>query len=1393
MGPPNDENPSHMETVNQESLSRWRTRLANLTELILPTDFPRTIPPKIVEADLAHALGENAALALMSLSLAARQNTLSSSTSSASPFTILLAAFIVLLHKYTGEDDIAVGSSSSVANPLVLRMNVADENSFLDVVNTVLKACTEEEAAADELPFADLLNGLFDNGNAESQPSLFKVRFFDLTETTPATLQATTSSSSCDITIFVTQSPSVRRILPIELRVTYNTVLFARERMLDTLDQLEMILTAAAKDPSSPIGKITVVTERARRVTPNPIGDLGWDKFEGAIPDIFARNARAHPDRTCVVESRDSNVLSLNDLRQFTYKHIHEASNIVAHHLMRNGIQREDVVVLYSYRGVDLVVAIMGVLKAGATFSVIDPAYPSQRQTIYLSVAQPRGLVVLRKAGVLSDEVRDYAKDNLHIACEIPALELLDDGSVIGGQVNGVDILHDAQAFKSQDTGIVLGPDSVGTLSFTSGSTGIPKGVRGRHFSLTHFYPWMKQEFGLSEQERFTMLSGIAHDPIQRDIFTPLFLGAQLRIPTANDIGSPGRLAEWMAAHEITITHLTPAMGQLLSANATTAMPRLRNAFFVGDVLTKRDVLRLQHLAVNVNVINMYGTTETQRAVSYLRVPPPSTNPGFLSEQKDIMPAGKGMNDVQLLVINQSGLLCGIGEVGEIYVRSSGLAEGYLGLEDATALKFVPNPFNVDGPPITSLGKSLPFYKGPRDRMYRSGDLGRYRPDGLVECTGRADDQVKIRGFRIELGEIDTHLSQHPKVRENVTLVRRDKYEEQTLVSYFVPLVSSDDMEDLISSIREYLKIKLPSYAVPTVFVPLARMPLTPNGKVDKNALPFPDTARFGGGATAAKAANTSAEDMTPTQRAVADIWTSLLSPSTPIKTSDNFFDLGGHSIMATRLVFALRTKLALDVPLGIVYDEPTVKGMARELDRLRTTDLNLAPGALNDALSSPTLPSADRIELDYAADEDALDDTTICAGSLKFEMPDANNMTVFLTGATGFLGAFILSELLVRYPGAKVICLVRATSEEAGLARVRENGQRHLVWSESWASDGRVQIAKGDLGNSHFGLADAEWNRLVQDVDVIVHNGALVHWVYPYSKLKGPNVLGTIEALRLASSGRLKPLHFVSSTSVLDTSHYSDMLALGELIPESDALEGSRRGLRNGYGQSKWVAEKLCMRARSRGVPVTIIRPGYIMGDARTGVTNTDDFIWRLVKGCIQLGRIPRIANVVNLTSVEYVAGSVAAIAASSEALKLGNFHMWNAQRYRFDDLFGSIIQHGWQVEPTDYISWRTSLMDMTIATQDNALFPLLHFVLDDLPTSTRSAELDDKNAQHVNKSAGVVCPTMNDSIGLYYGYLVAVGFLDAPVSSGGGRAVSLPYRDEWRNLTGAVSRSGR
>ncbi|KAL8714423.1 MAG: hypothetical protein Q9220_001756 [cf. Caloplaca sp. 1 TL-2023] len=337
-------------------------------------------------------------------------------------------------------------------------------------------------------------------------------------------------------------------------------------------------------------------------VLPDPTSDLHWGEYRGAIHDIFAENALRHPERLCVIETQSSKA----SRREFTYRQINRASNHVAHHLLENSIQRGDFVMIYAHRGVDLVVAVFGVLKAGATFSVIDPAYPADRQIIYLDVAKPRALIVIDKAsqeaGQLSDQVRTYISENLRLKTEIPGLMLHNDGTLTGGQRDGQDVLAQQAHLADKLPCLVIGPDDNPTLSFTSGSEGRPKGVLGRHFSLTYYFPWMAKTFNLSESDKFTMLSGIAHDPIQRDMFTPLFLGAQLLVPSREDIQHE-LLAKWMKREGATVTHLTPAMGQIMVGGAVTKFPALHHAFFVGDILIKRDCRRLQELARNVNIV----------------------------------------------------------------------------------------------------------------------------------------------------------------------------------------------------------------------------------------------------------------------------------------------------------------------------------------------------------------------------------------------------------------------------------------------------------------------------------------------------------------------------------------------------------------------------------------------------------------------------------------------------------------------------------------------------------------------------------------------------------------------------------------------------------------------
>lgn len=1396
-----------------DRLERWENRLRSITTQSLTTDYVRpTSDAQIVEAVHSAPLSESTRTAILQLAILNGRQSVSS-------FTVLLAAFAVLAARLTGDEDISIGTSGKNKEPFVLRQPVLPKTTFADLLSAIQKL--EEEGTADSVPFLDLIQHLQSESRTPNPPRLFNLALYHAPDA-PSKKFLSSHELMTDLSIYVelrvpSTSASMRHVpqLPeIMLSAHYNQLIFSSKRILIMVEQLMQIVYVAAANPLVEIGSIPLVTPAQKRILPNPATNLNWSGYRGAIHDIFSENALKHPDRECVVETADPHNCE-SKKRIFTYKQIDEASNILAHHLVFKGVERGHVVMVYAYRGVDLVVSVMGILKAGATFSVIDPAYPPARQKIYLQVAQPKALVVIKKGGELDSSVRKYLEDELHILTEIPALSIQDDGSLLGGIINGVDSLAELIALKSKGTGIVVGPDSNPTLSFTSGSEGIPKGVRGRHFSLTYYFPWMAKTFGLSENDKFTMLSGIAHDPIQRDIFTPLFLGAKLLVPTADDIGTPGKLAEWMFENKATITHLTPAMGQLLSAQAERQIPTLHHAFFVGDILTKRDCLRLQNLARNVAVVNMYGTTETQRAVSYFEVPSLNSDPNFSRSQKDVIPAGKGMLDVQLLVVNRNNReqICGVGEIGEIYVRAGGLAEGYLGLPEMTATKFIENWF-VPGDNWTSqdVDHKEPwreFYLGPRDRMYRTGDLGRYTVDGNVECSGRADDQVKIRGFRIELGEIDTHLSQHPLVRENVTLVRRDKDEEPTLISYIVPLQTdglegligadetdggADDDDDivkglrryrrLINEIKGYLKKRLPSYAVPTVVVPLTRLPLNPNGKVDKPALPFPDTAQLAAVARRRVKQGIDGESnvpqLTPAQKQLKDIWKRLLPTATEeIALDDNFFDLGGHSILATRMIFEVRRQFITEVALGAIFKYPTLGGLANKIDRVRAGGHGLEIQSMS---VGDTGSEEEEKSLDYASDARGL------ARGLPNRFPSyigrgvLGGITVFLTGATGFLGAFLLKELLKRVNPEvkKVITHVRASDVDNGMERVRKSCTAYGVWNDAWA--GRIEVMTGELGQDKLGLSPEDYQKVVEEVDVIIHNGAQVHWVYPYAKMKPANVKGTVDALDLCTKGKPKSFAFVSSTSVLDTDHYvklSDIIleSGGSGVPESDDLEGSATGIGTGYGQSKWVAEYIVREAGRRGLDGCIIRPGYITGDSTTGVTNTDDFLIRMIKGCIQLGQIPDIYNTVNMVPVDHVARVVVACAVSPPTSPLAVAHVTGHPRLRMNEFLGTLATYGYSINKVDYIPWRLALEKHVVEeSKDNALFPLLHFVLDNLPSSTKAPELDDSNTvvslkkdskwtkEDCSQGAGVGVQTM----GIYIAYLIAIGFLPPPPQKG-------------------------
>ncbi len=883
----------------ERQLAYWRRQLEALPQgLELPTDRPRPAVRSFVGDQQTLSIDRPLVEALQNL---ARQH-------NGTLFMVLLAAFEVLLSRLSGQTDLAIGMPIAgrqrqevenlvgiFLNTLVLRGDLSDQPSFAALLGAT-RQTTLDAYGHQDLPFEKLIDALQPERDMARTP-FFQV-FFNMVnmplqplrlpglEITP--MGQPEAASKFDLTVYAQEVKD-----GLDFTWVFNSRLFDGERIAEMLRQYEGLLRQVAEAPQRTVDQLDLLTPRAHRLLPDPCEELDAS-WNGAVHELVAEQARQQPDKVAV---RDAN-------GAWTYRQLDQQANRLAHWLRSVGVQGEDRVAILAHRSATLVWAVQGVLKAGGAFVLFDPAYPASHLGKTLERAEPRAWLQLSEAGPLPPEVEQQLEA---MGCPRLALPPWHEIGADGGP----------EPLASQPVSapaVDISPDDLAYISFTSGSTGVPKGILGRHGPLTHFLPWQSQYFDLRPDDCYSMLSGLAHDPLQRDMFTPLCLGATLSIPEPRSIFTTGYLAEWMVQEGISVAHMTPAMAQVLTEpparGKSVSVDSLRLACLTGDVLTQRDVVRLRRLAPKVRCINFYGSTETQRAVGFQEAPADLGNDG-----KQIMPLGRGMQDVQLLVVNAAGKLAGIGEIGEVWVRSPHLARGYLGDPELTADRFLVSTFR----PQTD--------DGTPDRVYRTGDLGRYQVDGTVVFAGRADHQVKIRGFRIELGEIEGQLASLDGVREAVVQVRGS--ETRSGNRRLLALVVRDpycNFEVKAAALRDSLRQRLPEYMVPAGFVFLDGLPLTPNGKLDRHALAqIEDSNREI--QMAFKAPRTEMEV------ALADILKEVLEID-KVGADDNFFDLGGNSLLLVKFHNRIQQIVDRDLQAVEIFNHPTVAALAAYLTR---------------------------------------------------------------------------------------------------------------------------------------------------------------------------------------------------------------------------------------------------------------------------------------------------------------------------------------------------------------------------------------------------------------------------------------------------------------------------
>jgi amino acid adenylation domain-containing protein len=884
-------------------LGYWKRQLTSLPEpCALPTDFDRPMRPTYRGARLAVELSEELTRSLKILS---RQQ-------SVTMFMTLLATFNILLSRISGQEDIVMGSTIAgrnypetdgligfFINALPLRADLSGDPSFVTLLQRARELCLDAFTNQD-VPFEKVVEEIRPRREAGRNP-IFDI-LFNIADTSDRIL----TLAGCEVTKLARVDPEAKFDIvlqapevggKIELAIVYNTALFREGRITLLLDQWAALLDQVASHPELPISQLSLVTDASRSVLPDPKEALD-DIWEGAIHDLLAEQACRSPESLAVVDENQN----------WTYEEMNQCANRLAHCLIDSGTRPKDLIAIYARRSSSLIVALFGILKAGASFLILDPAYPAARTIDYLHIAQPKGWLQLEGSGKLPDDLLTCL-DSLTMRCRMNVPQ------------SKTEILRSLGACANTDPATIVTADDPAYVAFTSGSTGEPKGVLCRHGPITHFLPWQKDAFQLSEADRFAMLSGLAYSHLHRDVFTAISLGATLYIPNPSEARSPEYLIHWLERIAITVLHLTPALGQLLLTSGGACLPSVRRVFFGGDVLTMDEVACIRRLAPNATIGSFYGATETQRAVGYYEIA--DDLPSDHNESTKPVALGRGIKGVQLLVLNKSGQLAGVGEFGELFVRSPHLAEGYLGDEERTAQLFIVNPFTND----------------PQDRLYRTGEFGRYLADGNVEWAGRNDRRVNIRGFRVELEEIEIALKQHPAVKDAAVVVQdfdqsrfenpKSKIQNPKLDRRLVAYVATDEEGDsLIDLLRSFLSSQFPDYMVPAHFLILTSLPLSANGKGDYRSLL---AMQFSAGV------GTSTSPRDEVENKLCGILAELLGRS-DVGIDENFFRIGGHSLLAARAAVRIGDTFGVNLDLSTFLENPTVMGLAKKVDSLRAT-----------------------------------------------------------------------------------------------------------------------------------------------------------------------------------------------------------------------------------------------------------------------------------------------------------------------------------------------------------------------------------------------------------------------------------------------------------------------
>ncbi|MFT3764375.1 MAG: amino acid adenylation domain-containing protein [Minicystis sp.] len=855
-------------------LGWWKKQLAGAPGSIeLPVDRPR--PPVQSYRGAQRSFAVSPAVSEALRDLAQREGV--------TPFMLLLAGFSALLHRFTGQDDIVVGSPIAgrnrpeteeligfFVNTLALRARIDPSAPFRALLAQVKEACLGAYAHQD-MPFERLVQEIAPERDTSRHP-LFQVLFAlqnaprqatSIAGTRRRALGVGTGTAKFDLNLAMIEGPE-----GLHGTFEFATDLFDATTIERMIGCFTTLLGGVAADPSRPVGELPLLPEAERRLVVET-----WNATAHAYPqdraihEVFAAQAAETPDAIALAFEGT----------EVSYRELNARANRLAHALKKRGVGPETLVGVCMERSIELVVSLYGVLKAGGAYVPLDPEYPRDRLAFMLEDAKPR--VILTQAHV-ADVLPEQGSELIRLDAEW--------GSIAS-----------ESAEEPARDGLTL--DTLAYVIYTSGSTGRPKGAMNAHRGILNRLLWMQDAYGLSSNDRVLQKTPFSFDVSVWEFFWPLMFGARLVVARPGGHREPSYLADVIAGQGITTLHFVPSMLAAFldeveqgGASSRSRCGSLRRVICSGEALPAALSNRLfSVLGAGVELHNLYGPTEAAVDVTWQPVRPGDA----------IVPIGKPIHNVQIYLLDERLSPVPVGVRGELYIAGVQVGRGYLNRTELTAERFIRDPFASD----------------PASRMYKTGDVARWLPDGSIEYLGRADFQVKLRGFRIELGEIEAVLAQVPGVREAVVLAREDVAGDKRLVAY---LVARGDEAPSNADLRAFLKERLPEYMTPSAFVVLDVLPLTASGKVDRRALPAPDREALGERVYVAPRG--------PVEETIARVFAEILQlPPERVGAHDGFFDLGGHSLLATRVVARLRAALGVELPLRALFEAPSAAELA--------------------------------------------------------------------------------------------------------------------------------------------------------------------------------------------------------------------------------------------------------------------------------------------------------------------------------------------------------------------------------------------------------------------------------------------------------------------------------